>query len=129
LVKVNLESLKIRREELCLNFAKKCIKNEKTKDMSPLRVKDHQMEIREEEMFVIDPANTERLKKSSISYMQRLLNKMYKQRTLMKVSQRLEDLDSSAPVCCISFLLLFFLICTSEPLFVHYIVLTPSLGK
>ena len=43
--------------------------------MFPLRVKDHQMEIREEEKFVVCHANTERLKKSAIPYMQRLLNK------------------------------------------------------
>ena len=29
LVKTNLESLKDRREELCIHFAKKCLKNEK----------------------------------------------------------------------------------------------------
>ena len=34
LVRVNLESLKSRREELCLKFANKCIKDEKTKNMS-----------------------------------------------------------------------------------------------
>ena len=33
------------------------------------------MEIREEEMFLLYHANTERLKKSAIPYMQRLLNK------------------------------------------------------
>ena len=43
--------------------------------MFPLRVKDHPMEIREEEMFLLYHANTERLKKSAIPYMQRLLNK------------------------------------------------------
>jgi hypothetical protein len=32
--------------------------------MFPLRVKDHPMEIRGEEMFVVYHANTERLKKS-----------------------------------------------------------------
>ena len=43
--------------------------------MFPLRIKDHPMEIREEEKFVVHRANTERLKKSAIPYMQRLLNK------------------------------------------------------
>ena len=43
--------------------------------MFPLRVKDHPMEIREEEVFVVYHANTERLNKSSIPYKQRLHNK------------------------------------------------------
>ena len=58
-----------------MNFANKCLKNDKTKNKFPLRVKDHPMEIREEEKFVVFHANTERLKKSAIPYMQRLLNK------------------------------------------------------
>ena len=33
------------------------------------------MKTREEEKFIVQHANTERLKKSSIPYMQRLLNK------------------------------------------------------
>ena len=58
-----------------MKFANKCIKNEKTKNMFPLRVKDPPMEIREEEVLVVYHANTEKLKKSEIPYMQRLLNK------------------------------------------------------
>ena len=42
--------------------------------MIPLRVKDHPIEIREEKMFVVFHASTERMEKSAIPYMQRLLN-------------------------------------------------------
>ena len=70
LVKANLESLKDRREELCINFAKKCL----TKDIFSIRSKKHEMETRDEEKYVVYHANTERMKKSSIPYMLRLLN-------------------------------------------------------
>ena len=72
--KINLESLKKRREEICINFAEKCLKNEKTKKMFPLRKKEHPMEKKHEEEYIVHHANTERFKKSSILYMQRLLN-------------------------------------------------------
>ena len=70
----NLDSLKIRREELCLKFARKCLKNERTKQMFPLRITKHSMKMREEEKYFVQHAKTERLKKSAIPYMQRLLN-------------------------------------------------------
>ena len=73
-MKMPLESLKYRREELCINFAKKCLKNEKNKDIFPIRSKKHEMETIDEEKYVVYHANTERMKKSSIPYMQRLLN-------------------------------------------------------
>ena len=76
LIKVNLESLEVRREELCQKFAKKCVKseNERAKSMFPIKDKFHNMNTRKEEFFVVNHANTERLKNSSIPYMQRLLN-------------------------------------------------------
>ena len=43
--------------------------------MFPLRIKEHQMEIRNEEQFLVQHANTERLMNSLIPDMQRLLNK------------------------------------------------------
>ena len=70
----NLDSLKIRREELCLKFARKCLKNERTKQMFPLRITKHCMKMREEEKYFVQHAKNERLKKSAIPYMQRLLN-------------------------------------------------------
>ena len=75
LMEANLDSLKTRREHLCYKFAIKCTKSEKSKEMFPVRIKDHQMEIRNEEKFLVQHANTERLKNSAIPYMQRLLNK------------------------------------------------------
>ena len=71
---LNIESLEDRREEICLNFAKKCVKNNKLKSMFPLNDKNHPMELRENETYKVQFAHNERLKKSSIIYMQRLLN-------------------------------------------------------
>ena len=75
LVKLDMLSLSERREQLCLNFAKKCLKNYKTKSMFPENEKTHSMKTRNEEKYFVQHANTERLKKFSIIYMQNLLNK------------------------------------------------------
>ena len=59
LIKVNLESLEIKREELCKNFAKKCVKseNERARSMFPSGEKMHNMNTRKEESFIVDHAN------------------------------------------------------------------------
>ena len=74
LVTLNLETLEERREYLCLKFAQKCTKNEKTQKMFPLNRKNHHMDTRNREKYLVQFANTERLRKSSIIYMQKLLN-------------------------------------------------------
>ena len=74
LAKLGLESLFARRETLCLNFALKCVKNEKTKHMFPMNKKQHDMETRQEEKFNVQFANTNRLKNSPIIHMQKLWN-------------------------------------------------------
>ena len=71
---LELDTLFNRREQLCLEFAKKCNKHRKLKHMFPLNIKDHEMITRDYEKYLIQFANTERLKNSSIIYMQRLLN-------------------------------------------------------
>ena len=72
--KLDIETLDARRETLCLNFALKTSKNPKMKKMFPLKDKLHDMQTRQPEKYVVQHANTERLKKSSIIYMQNLLN-------------------------------------------------------
>ena len=83
LIKADLDSLKDRRTELCMKFARKCGKNNKSKEMFPLRQKIHEMETREEEKYEVQHANTERLKNSAIPYMQRLMNE-YEQQNFKK---------------------------------------------
>ena len=63
-----------RREKLCLKFAKACFKNEKLNDMFPKSKKNHAMDKRQNEKFLIRNARTERLQRSAIIHMQRLLN-------------------------------------------------------
>ena len=75
LKRTNLETLINRREKICLNFAKSCIKNEKTKSMFPLNEVEHIMETRDRQKYFVQPARTDRLAKSSLPYLQRLLNK------------------------------------------------------
>ena len=74
LLKLNMETLEQSREHLCLKFAIKCTKNPKTRDIFPENKKLHEMKTRKTEKFKVQHANTERLKKSSVIYMQNLLN-------------------------------------------------------
>ena len=72
LEKTGLATLKERRVDLCLSFAKKCTQNPKTADMFPLRQSN--VNTRNPEKYFVTPASTDRLAKSAIPYMQRLLN-------------------------------------------------------
>ena len=78
LEKLDIDTLKDRREQLCLKFALKASKNLKTKHMFPENEKLHAMQMRKPERFKVDHAKTERLKNSSIIFMQHLLNKYEK---------------------------------------------------
>ena len=71
---LNLDSLKTRRNKLCRKFALKCLNNDKTSKFFPLNKKRHCMKTKKYEKFKVKFANTERLKKSAIPQMQRLLN-------------------------------------------------------
>ena len=66
---LNLQNLKERRKALCLTFAKRCLKYEKTKSMFPLNGPDVH-----HETFQVKHAKTDRLKNSAIPQMQRMLN-------------------------------------------------------
>ena len=69
-----MESLTERREQLCLNFAIKCRKNIKTRDIFPKNKKVHTMKTSNSERYKVEHANTERFKNTAIIYMQNLLN-------------------------------------------------------
>ena len=71
---LELDTLEDRRKDLCLKFAIKCRQNKKVKDMFPKNNKKHQMKTRNPEKYQVFHANTERLKRSAVIYMQRLLN-------------------------------------------------------
>ena len=57
--KLDLESRSERREQLCLNFAQKCVNN-KTKNMFPLNNKYHIMNTRNTDKYQVQHANTGR---------------------------------------------------------------------
>ena len=74
LLSTDLETLNSRRTRLCLTFARKCVKNEKTCKMFPLNPRTDTFNTRHKEKYFVTHANTSRLKNSAIPYMQRLLN-------------------------------------------------------
>ena len=70
---LDIEELAIRREQMCLNFAKKCVSNPKTSAWFPMNLLTEH-DIRNSNEYQVQYALTERLKKSTIPYLQRLLN-------------------------------------------------------
>ena len=75
LSELDIETLDNRRENRCIRFARKCVKNEKTARMFPLKEKTHAMQTRKTEKYEVIKANTDRLKDFALIYMQNLLNK------------------------------------------------------
>jgi hypothetical protein len=75
---LNLDTLKLRREELSLRFAKKALKTEHGKRMFPLNLnfsEDSLENNRHAEIYKLKFASTGRLQDSAIPSMQRALNK------------------------------------------------------
>ena len=72
MLKLNLQTLEQRRKYLCLNFAKSSIENKTLNDLFPEN--DQTRKTRHTEKYKVSYANTDRMRKSSIIYMQNLLN-------------------------------------------------------
>ena len=72
--RTKLLTLVARREKLCLNFARKCVQNENTWYMFRLNQSSHNMKTRHSEKYEVQHSRTDRLAKSAIPYLQRLLN-------------------------------------------------------
>ena len=77
----NKEEKQQRRKELSLEFAKNGIKNGILNDLFPENINYHVMKTRNHENFKVLHANTERMRKSSIIYMQNLLNAENKEKS------------------------------------------------
>ena len=71
----NLQTLKDRRKQLSLAFAKKCLESEKSSDLFPRNQKN--VNLRQKEKFFVTPARTERLARSTTPYLQRLLKNVF----------------------------------------------------
>ena len=78
LKQTGLDTLRSRRTRLSLNFAIKCVNSEKTIHMFPINI--NPVDTRHHETFSVTKARTSRLLKSSIPYMQRLLNDHYRKK-------------------------------------------------
>ena len=73
LIKLNLTTLKQRRQDLTLRFAQNCLKSEKFKTLFPEN-DTHQIKTRHNEKFKIPFLNTNRAKNSGLTEMKRQLN-------------------------------------------------------
>ena len=74
LTHLNLDSLESRRKQMCLKFAKQGIKNNTLNDLFQVNDKLHNMKTREDNVYKVNFANTDRLKNSSVICMQNWLN-------------------------------------------------------
>jgi hypothetical protein len=72
---VQLETLFKRREKLLYSFGKKSIHIEQTKHLFTRKKTIHEMNMRRPDIYEVIQANTERLRNSTVPYIQRLLNK------------------------------------------------------
>lgn len=71
---LSMETLHQRREKLSLKFALKCTQLKETKELFPLNLTQNSMKTRHTEKYVVYHAHTERLKNSTVPYLQKILN-------------------------------------------------------
>ena len=69
-----MDSLEERRGLIGLKFAKNCLKNQNFSKLFPLKKTNHAMNVRNPDRYLVKSAKTERYKKSTIPFLQRLLN-------------------------------------------------------
>ena len=70
---LELDTLKTRRNKLCLKFAKRCVKHPTAKRMFPLNTPESH-DTRDREVFYVQHARTSRLRDSALPQLQRALN-------------------------------------------------------
>ena len=75
-------------EKICLNFAKKYLKNEKVKHFFEKDYKLHKMNTRSKNVFKVRTSRTKRFQQSSIPYMVKLLNNELKEKRKIIVAQK-----------------------------------------
>ena len=69
---LNMKTLNQRRKEMCLKFAKNCLKNEKVRSIFP--VNNQSKRTRNTEQYRVNFAKTKRYANSTVPSLQRLLN-------------------------------------------------------
>ena len=80
-----METLDERRRQLCLKFAKNCLKIEKVKGMFKKKTNLHDMRLRKQKFYQETKIRTKRYQKSAIPYLTELLNKDYEEKKQMMV--------------------------------------------
>ena len=93
LEKLGLETLEKRRDQMCLKFAKQCLKIEKMKHFFVKNDSEHSMEKRSSNAYKVIRAHTERFRKSAIPSMVKMLNA-----SVSKKRKLFNQLDSLVPV-------------------------------
>ena len=86
LKELGMDTLERRREILCLRFAKKCLKNQKSKNLFPLNTTKHEIIKRNKRKHAMRKIRTTRFEKSAIPFMTKLFNN--EQSTKMKILQK-----------------------------------------
>ena len=71
---MKIDSLRERRVKMALKFAKKSIRQEIFSPLFPLNENLHSMKTRNPKKYVVKKGNTERMRRSSVPFLQRLLN-------------------------------------------------------
>ena len=71
---MKIDSLKERRLKMALRFAKKSVRHSNFLSVFPLNKSDHTMMTRNPAKYVVKDSKTERMKKSAVPFLQRLLN-------------------------------------------------------
>ena len=72
---MKIDSLRERRVKMALRFAKKSVRHRNFSSVFPLNENAHSMIKRNPAKYVIKASNTERMKRSAVPFLQRLLNK------------------------------------------------------
>ena len=72
---LKLETLEERRNKLLYRYGVKCTRTEQTKELFPIHTSEHKMKTRQEQIYKETKCNTERLRKSTVPYLQRKLNR------------------------------------------------------
>ena len=81
---LRLKTLSSRREDMCLKFAKKCLKREKIKHFFKKDFQIHKMNKRSKNIFKNKQLKTSRYEQSAIPYMTKLLNNEYKKSKIIE---------------------------------------------
>ena len=89
---MKIDSLKERRVKMALRFAKKSVRQGNFSSLFPLSENAHLMTTRNPERYVVKTANTERMRRSAVPFLQRLLNEdIYKQKKDLSILLRVNN--------------------------------------